>query len=202
MILTRTQSRVQQDGSERLPKLLHLLPILLRRKLLINKHYSRCSSFSRLTNTNIWSSAQGPEIYAGTYKELARHPAAPAEPAVTLSFQWDKRSRRVAAHPATCWPYHHRTIETAHSPAATPPGPESVEGCAIAPPLPITPKSNHQPAAGVRSSSSPVRAPYYHFLYPKFPAFSREQTRPKKPSSGLVFINLMVQIESRLLWFL
>jgi hypothetical protein len=133
MILTRTQSRVQQDGSERLPKLLHLLPILLRRKLLINKHYSRCSSFSRLTNTNIWSSAQGPEIYAGTYKELARHPAAPAEPAVTLSFQWDKRSRRVAAHPATCWPYHRRTIETTHSPAATPPGPESVEGRAIAP---------------------------------------------------------------------
>jgi hypothetical protein len=92
------------------PKLLHLLLILLYRKLLINKRYSRCSRFSRLINSNICSCRPCP---AGTYKELARHPAEPAEPAVTLSSQWDKRSRRVAAHPATCWPYHHRTIETA-----------------------------------------------------------------------------------------
>src|SRR6202040_3183230 len=96
----------------------------------INKGYSMYSRFSRLINSNMCSCRPCP---AGTYKELARQPAAPAEPAVTLSSQWDKRSRRVASHPDTCWAYHHRTIETAHSPAATPPGPESVEDCTIAP---------------------------------------------------------------------
>jgi hypothetical protein len=129
MSLTRTQ---EGDGA-RLCRLLHLLPILLYRKLLIHKRYSRYSSYSsfiRLTNTKLRPCIQP---LAGTYKELARHPAAPAEPAVTLSSQWDKRSRRAAAHPDTCCAYRHRTIETAHSPAATPLGPESVEGCAIAP---------------------------------------------------------------------
>jgi hypothetical protein len=132
---TRTASEAQQGGSGRVSKLLHLLPILLHRKLLISKRYSRYSSFSRLNSRNIRSRTHGfADAYAHAYKGLARHPAEPAEPAVTLSFQWDKRSRRAAAHPDTCCAYHHRTIETAHSPAATFHDPESVEGCVIAPP--------------------------------------------------------------------
>jgi hypothetical protein len=131
---TRTRSGALQGGSSCVRKLLHLLPILLYRKLLINKRYSRCSRCSRLINSNICSCRPCPTgAYAHAYKGLARHPAVPAEPAVSLSSQWDKRSRRVAAHPDTCWPHHHRTIGEAHSPAATPPGPESVEDCTIAP---------------------------------------------------------------------
>jgi hypothetical protein len=107
---TRTQSGAQHGSGRCVPKLLYLLLIVLRRKLLIHKRYSRCSRFS----------------CAGTYKELARHPAAPAGPAVTLSSQWDKRSRRAAAHPATCWPYHHRAIDAAHSTLVTLPDPASV----------------------------------------------------------------------------
>jgi hypothetical protein len=160
---TRTRSGALQGGSSCVRKLLHLLPILLYRKLLINKRYSRCSRCSRLINSNICSCRPCPTgAYAHAYKGLARHPAVPAEPAVSLSSQWDKRSRRVAAHPDTCWAYHRRTIETAHSPTATPPGPESIEDCAIAPlhvgtvnvgtvtrkvitSLPLVPRALHRP---------------------------------------------------------
>jgi hypothetical protein len=159
---TRTESDAPQGGSRRGPKLLHLLPILLRRKLLISKRYSRYSRFSRFSRLNNRDICSCTQSSAGTYKELVRHAAEPAEPAVTLSSQWDKRSRRVAAHPDTCWAYHRRTIETAHSPTATPPGPESIEDCAIAPlhvgtvnvgtvtrkvitSLPLVPRALHRP---------------------------------------------------------
>jgi hypothetical protein len=162
--------------------------ILLRRKLLINSHYSRCSSFSRLIDTKIRSCTQGSAgTYGHVYIESARHPAAPA---VTLSFQWDKRSRRAAAHPETCCAYHHRTIETAHSPAATPPGPESVEGCAIAPPLPITPKV----ITSLPRVCAPVLRPYERRAstslnpYPKSPTSCRDHPHPCSPSAGRGFV--------------
>jgi hypothetical protein len=127
---TRTQSGARQGGMACVPKLLHLLPILLRRKLLISKRYSRYSRFSRLINSNNICSCR--PCPAGTYKESARHPAEPAEPAVTLSSQWDKRSKRAAAHPDTCCAYHHRTVEAGHSSLAKLLDPESLERCAIA----------------------------------------------------------------------
>jgi hypothetical protein len=96
---------------------------------LISKRYSRYSRFSRLINSNNICSCR--PCPAGTYKESARHPAEPAEPAVTLSSQWDKRSRRAAAHPDTCCAYH--AIDAAHSSLATLLDPVSIEGRAIAP---------------------------------------------------------------------
>jgi hypothetical protein len=192
-----TRTDAQQGGSGRVPKLLHLLPILLRRKLLISKRYSRYSSFSRLNSRNIGSRTQGfagayAHVYAHAYKGLARHPGEPAEPAVTLSSQWDKRSRRVAAHPGTCWPYHHFIVETAHSPAATPPGPESVEGCAIAPlHVGTVTRQSNIPAAVARSPSAPVRASYQHIskpLHSSFPTRCRKKTEPHTASPVRVFL--------------
>jgi hypothetical protein len=113
---TRPKSGAQPRRQWVCPQAAAPAAILLRRKLLINKHYSRCSSFSRLINTNIRSCTQGSAgTYAHVYKELARHPAEPAEPAGILSYQRDRGSKRVAAHPGTCWPYHHFILDTAHS---------------------------------------------------------------------------------------
>jgi hypothetical protein len=113
---TRPKSGAQPRRQWVCPQAAAPAAILLRRKLLINKHYSRCSSFSRLINTNIRSCTQGSVgTYAHVYKELARHPAEPAEPAGILSYQRDRGRRLVATHHATCWPYHHFIIGTAHS---------------------------------------------------------------------------------------
>jgi hypothetical protein len=113
---TRPKSGAQPRRQWVCPQAAAPAAILLRRKLLINKHYSRCSSFSRLINTNIRSCTQGSAgTYAHVYKELARHPAEPAEPAGILSYQRDRGRRLVATHHATCWPYHHFVIEAAHS---------------------------------------------------------------------------------------
>jgi hypothetical protein len=191
---TRTQPGAQAAGRSCVPKLLHLLLILLPRKPLINKRYSRYSRYSRLNNRDICSWSQSS---AGTYKELARHSAEPAEPAVTLSFQWDKRSRRAAAHPDTCCAYHHRTIETAHSPAATFHDPESVEGCVIAPPhvgtitrkvitsLPPAPVPLQHPYERRTSTSlNPFRS--------NFPTRRWDHLHPCKAPTGRGFVSLMV----------
>jgi hypothetical protein len=72
-------------SSGRPPMPLHLLLILLGRKLLISKRYSRDSSYSRLVTTNKSSCTRGSAgAYARAYKGLALHPAEPAEPAGIL----------------------------------------------------------------------------------------------------------------------
>jgi hypothetical protein len=126
-------------SSGRPPMPLHLLLILLGRKLLISKRYSRDSSYSRLVTTNKSSCTRGSAgAYARAYKGLALHPAEPAEPAGILFSQWDTGRRLAAAHPATCWPNHH-FIMAAHSSFATVPDRiwlilrNSLDGCAIEP---------------------------------------------------------------------